>query len=114
MKKLLTIFTVLILLLTSGCMNLYTRSPFTEKRLERTYQPSGETFGLAIIVSFPQMMSDNPSTPDFMVENIFTIPCGIIVGVDGCAELVLDTVFWPFDKIIVYNRTKDKKQWNGN
>ena len=114
MKKLLTIFTVLILLLTSGCMNLYTRSPFTEKRIERTYQPSGETFGLAIIVSFPQMMSDNPSTPDFMVENIFTIPCGIIVGVDGCVELVLDTVFWPCDKIIVYNRTKDKKQWNGN
>lgn len=109
MKKLLTIFTVLILLLISGCMNLYTRSPFTEKKIERTYQQTGEALGLAILVSFPQMMSDNPSTPAFMVENIFTIPCGIVVGVDGCAEFVLDTAFWPCDKIIVYNRTKEKE-----
>ena len=97
------------LMFTSGCMNLYTRSPLTEKRIERTYQSTGETFSLAIIVSFPQMMSDNPSTPDFMMENIFTIPCGIVVGVDGCAELVLDTVFWPCDKIIVYSRIKEKE-----
>lgn len=109
MKKIMTIVMVLILSIMTGCMNLYTRSPFTEKKIERTYQQTGEAFGLAIIVSFPQMMSDNPSTPGFMVENIFTIPCGIVVGVDGCAEFVLDTVFWPCDKIIVYNRKKDKK-----
>ena len=113
MKKIIRLFVAVITIASSGCMNMYTRSPFTEKRIESTYQSTGEVFGLSIIVSFPQVMSDNPSTPSFMVENIFTIPCGLIVAIDGCLEFALDTVFWPCDKIIVNNREKDKKQWNG-
>ena len=109
MKEIKTILMVLALLVTSGCINLYTRAPFTDKKIERTYQSSGEAFGLSIIVSFPQIMSDNPSTPDFMVENIFTIPCGMVVAADGCVEFALDTVFWPCDKILAINRKKENR-----
>ena len=36
-----------------GCVNLYTRSPFTDVRIERVYQSSRETAAMSIIVMFP-------------------------------------------------------------
>lgn len=82
--------------LFSGCVNVYTRSPFTEKRIEGVYQCTKEAAGISYIIMFPQMM--NPSGGNgFMAANLISVPVGCIGMCDAAAEAVLDTVFLPAD-----------------
>ena len=61
-------------------------------------QSTGTAAALALVCSFPQMMSDNPSTPSFMWENCLTIPfLGLPCAVDAACEAVVDTVCLPCD-----------------
>lgn len=101
LKRLLTVASIATTMcIASGCVNLYTRCPFTEKKIERTYQSTGEAYSLSIIISWPQIMSDNPGDGGFMVENLLTIPIGFLGMCDTACEGVLDTVFLPADLVI--------------
>ena len=81
-----------------GCANLYTRFPTTDAKIEHVYQCSREVAALSIVCCFPQMMSDNPSTPSFMWENCLTIPfLGLPCAVDAACEACNDTVCLPVD-----------------
>lgn len=95
MKKLLLV--VLIACALSGCMNIWTRNPMTDTKITSVYQSSGTMAGSAIIVAFPQMMSDCPSEPAFLPLNLVSIPLGALVMCDAVCEAALDTVFLPFD-----------------
>lgn len=86
-----------VLSMFQGCVNCYTRLPITDSRIERCYQSSRSAACLSIIVAFPQMMSDNPGTPKYMIENIFTVPIGCVVMCDAACEAVIDTVLLPID-----------------
>ena len=92
----------------SGCINLYTRFPTSEPRIERVYQCSHQAAGLSIVASFPQMMSDCPSDNGFMVENLFTIPfLGLPCAVDAICEACIDTVCLPIDWPLSASRKED-------
>lgn len=95
MKKLLLM--VLMACILSGCMNLWTRNPMTDTEITSVYQSSRLMAGSAIIVAFPQMMSDCPYEPGFILMNLISIPIGGLVMCDAVCEAVLDTVFLPFD-----------------
>ena len=95
MKKL---FLIVLLAAMCGCVNIYTRWPTTDERIDRVYQCSREAAALSVICSFPQMMSDNPGKSGFMWENIFTIPfLGLPCAVDAVCEACIDTVCLPVD-----------------
>ena len=93
MKRL---FPILSLLLLSGCMNLYTRCPGTDKRIEDTYQSTKEMFLWSWVVAFPQVMAP-AGNGGFEWYNILTVPLGAVVFVDDCCEAVGDTLCFPFD-----------------
>ena len=80
-----------------GCVNLYTRFPTSDERIESVYQCTREAAALSVIVSFPQMMSDCPGDGGFMWENIFTVPLGCLCLCDSVCEACVDTVCLPFD-----------------
>lgn len=101
MKKLITILSIALL---SGCMNLYTRCPFTDKKIENVYQSTEFMFPFSCVVMFPQVMS--PGSDGLYWENVITIPAGIVCFGDTACELVLDTVFYPADYFIVKSRTE--------
>lgn len=97
---------VLVVGLLSGCMNLYTRCPFTDKKIEDTYQSTQETFALSYVVMFPQVLPMNES--DGLVwQNIFTIPVGCLCFVDVALEGVVDTICWPYDSHVSKKHKKD-------
>ena len=108
MKNLLT--SVLMACALSGCMNIWTRNPFTKTEITSVYQSSRMMAGGAIVVAFPQMMSDCPSEPAFLPLNLISIPLGGLVMCDAVCEAALDTVFLPFDwPISAYRKRKDKE-----
>ena len=94
-----------------GCMNIYTRLPATNVRVIRVYQCYRQMAALSVVASFPQMMSDSPSTShSFMIENLLTIPfLGLPVAVDAACEAVIDTVCLPYDWPVSEYRNKPYK-----
>ena len=86
-----------------GCVNVYTRSPFTQPKIEDTYQCTKEAAAFSIVVMFPQCMSPSGS-PGFMPENLITIPFGCIGLCDTICEACLDTVFYPADAYLSRTR----------
>lgn len=104
-KKLLM---VCVSLLAGGCVNLYTRWPTTDPRIETCYQCTREAAAISVIVAFPQAMSDGPSR-GFMWENIFTIPfLGLPCAVDAVCEACIDTVSLPVDWPLAASRRVGK------
>ena len=102
MKNMLILSAALIL---GGCVNLYTRAPWTNGKIENVYQCSRAAAGMSVIVAFPQMMSDAPH-PEIILANIFTIPLGCVCICDAACEAVIDTVCLPFDWQISAERRK--------
>ena len=99
-------------LLCGGCMNLYTRAPWTTStRVERCYQSSGWVAGVGIVCMFPQMMSDCPGHGGFQVENLLTIPLGLLVECEAVVEAAVDTVCLPFDwPVSAYRRKREEEE----
>ena len=104
------VFCVSLLLCESGCVNMYERAPWTNPEIQGVYQCSRAAAGMSIIIAFPQMMSDNPSSHGFMWENIFTIPLGCVCMLDAACEAVVDTVCFPFDYFISRHRAKKREE----
>ena len=96
--------------LAAGCVNLYTRFPTTNAKIEQVYQSSRQAAGLSIIVAFPQMMSDVPGQ-GYMLENVFTVPLGCLCLCDAVCEAAIDTVCLPFDWPISAKRKRDQEAW---
>ena len=91
-----TILAGAICSLFSGCVNVCTRSPFTESRIEGVYQCTKEAAGISYVIMFPQTM--NPSGgKGFMAANLISVPVGCVGMCDVAVEAVLDTVFLPAD-----------------
>jgi len=111
MKKL--IMATALALACCGCMNLYTRAPWTDGRIERCYQSSRAVAGLGIICMFPQCMSDCPGDGGFIFENIFTIPVGVLVECEAVVEAAVDTVCLPVDwPLSAWRRRKSEPRRN--
>lgn len=92
-----TILAVLALA-CAGCVNLYTRFPTTNPRIETCYQCTRVMAAMTVVGSFPQMMSDSPGNRGFTWENVFTIPfLGLPCAVDSVCEACIDTVCLPID-----------------
>ena len=105
------VFPCAVLSCACGCVNLYTRCPTTAPQITRCYQSTGTAAALAIVCSFPQMMSDNPGDGGFMWENCFTIPfLGLPCAVDAACEAVVDTVCLPCDWWLSEARERKEKQ----
>ena len=101
------VFPVVAVSCVCGCVNIYTRWPTTDERIDRVYQCSREAAALSVICSFPQMMSDNPGKSGFMWENIFTIPfLGLPCAADAVCEACIDTVCLPVDWPLAAARNK--------
>ena len=94
MKRLLSI--ALCACLFSGCVNCYTRCPFTDSRIESAYQSSKFAADASILVAFPQVMSCAPSEGISWI-NVCTIPLGLLVLCDAVVEAAIDTVCLPVD-----------------
>ena len=77
-------------------MNLYTRCPGTDRKIESCFQSTRCMGTLSVVVAFPQIMSSG-SSDEFYLENIITIPCGLVCLADTACEAVLDTALLPFD-----------------
>jgi len=107
MRKACRIAILFLSMLLCGCVNLYTRCPWTDERIDRMYQCSREAAALSIIVAFPQMMSDGPSR-GFMWENIFTIPLGCLCLCDAAVEACIDTVCLPVDWPLAESRKEGR------
>lgn len=107
MRKILAIAALCTAL--TGCMNIWMRNPFTYTEITSVYQSSSIMAGSAVIVAFPQMMSDCPGDGGFMLENIFTIPLGCLVLCDAACEAVVDTAFLPFDWPMSACRRKEEE-----
>ena len=99
------IFLACLMMLATGCMNLWVRCPGTSAKIETTYQCTQETFVWSYVIMFPQVMAPGPHD-SFVAENIFTIPLGCLCFVDVACEAVVDTVLWPVDKAISSSRSK--------
>lgn len=106
MTRFFRIFGIGVLLACEGCVNLYTRFPTTDERIERVYQCSREAAGLSILVAFPQMMSDCPGDNGYMWENIFTVPLGCLCLCDALVEATVDTVCLPYDWPVSASRSR--------
>jgi uncharacterized protein YceK len=101
-----------VMAMLSGCMNLWTRNPLTDTRIQRCYQSTSTMASGALIVAFPQMMSDSPSiSRSFNPWNILTIPAGCLVFCDAACEAVLDTVFLPVDWPLSSYRQRKWMEW---
>ena len=104
MKKLLAI--LVLCLSFTGCVNVYTRWPTTDSRIEDTYQSTQVSFAFAYVVAFPQVLPMN-GTDGLVWENIITIPCGCVVLCDTLLEGIVDTICWPYDKYVSDVRRRD-------
>ena len=94
-----------LLLMSSGCMNLYTRCPWTDCSIDYCYQ-STDTMGMVTILSaFPQAASLSRDCKGLEWYNILTVPLfGVPCLVDTACEAALDTILWPVDYLKVNNR----------
>ena len=97
MKKTKSILILSSALFLGGCVNLYTRAPWTNAKINEVYQCSRMAAGMSLIIAFPQMMSDNPGDGGFMWQNIFTVPLGCLCLCDAVCEAAIDTAFLPWD-----------------
>jgi hypothetical protein len=89
----------------SGCVNLYTRFPTTDAKIESVYQSSRVAAMLATVGSFPQMMSDAGDADAFIWENLISVPfIGLPCAVDAACEACIDTVFLPYDLYVVKSK----------
>lgn len=97
MKKIITAV-VACSIMFGGCVNLaLTRNPFSDTKINGCYQSTKIAACAAVVVAFPQMMSDNPSDYDFMFGNIFTVPLSVVVFADAICESPIDTLCLPYD-----------------
>ena len=94
----------LLCLTLSGCMNLYTRCPGTDARIEDTYQSTCSTAEMAYVVMFPQVVMASHNNKILFPENLISIPIGCLCFVDVAAEAAIDTVFYPADAMLRNNR----------
>jgi hypothetical protein len=106
MMKRFQIVTLCALAMLAGCVNIYTRWPTTDERIERVYQCSREAAALSVIVAFPQMMGDGPHDA-YIWENTFTIPLGCLCLCDAAVETCIDTVCLPVDWPLAESRKDD-------
>ena len=110
MKRLMA---MAMLALCGGCLNMYTRAPWTEPEIVSVYQCSREAAALSVICSFPQMMSDAGHDDAFMWENCLTIPfLGLPCAADAICEACLDTVFLPVDRPLSVHRQPKENLWS--
>jgi len=101
----IVLFATAILSFFSGCVNLYTRCPTTNARIERVYQSTSTAAGMSIIIAFPQVMSDSPSrSSSFYFANLFTIPIGCLGMCDALCEGCIDTILYPCDYALSRSR----------
>ncbi len=98
------VFASAMLLLVSGCMNLYVRCPFTNATIDETYMCTKEAAAYSYVIMFPQVMS--PNSARLLPENAITIPIGCICFIDVACEVILDTLLWPADKVISSSRSR--------
>lgn len=102
---LLSIGMACILSVLSGCVNLYTRLPFTGTTVESCYQSTDTAAALALVGSFPQAMAAGSADNGVKWYNAFTITfIGLPLIADTACEAVLDTVFLPADYFISESR----------
>ena len=94
----------LVILFLSGCVNIYLRCPGTPSKLTTVYQSTQAAAALSYVIMFPQVMSwrgDASELPEkretFVMENLITIPFGVIGYCDTACEAVIDTVCLPVD-----------------
>lgn len=98
----------IILSALSGCMNVYTRCPGTDREIASCYQSTECMLTLSCVVAFPQVMSPGGSD-EFYWENLFTIPCGLLCLCDTACEAVVDTVMLPVDYPLSRYRNGDRE-----
>ena len=90
-----------------GCMNLWTRCPGTDRKIEEVYQSTRTMAALSLVGAFPQMMSDAPDR-GWRWENCISIPfLGFPLAVDAVCEGVIDTVCLPVDWPLAESRKDD-------
>ena len=94
-------FLILSMLFMSGCINLYTRCPFTDVEVEHPWQSTQTAADLSYVVMFPQALSP-ANSQKFIAANLVSVPAGCLCWVDVICEAVIDTLMWPFD-IAKYN-----------
>lgn len=85
-----------LLVALTGCMNLYTRCPGTDGRIEDTYQCTKEMFSWSWVVAFPQTLAIEGDR-SLSWYNLLTVPLSLVVFADDCCESVCDTVCYPFN-----------------
>ena len=88
----------------SGCLNVATRLPVSERRVCETWQCSSEMADVAYSVMFPQMVDGMAGGRHLSIENLFTIPIGCIYLADAAAEAAVDAACWPADKLWLSKR----------
>lgn len=104
-----TLMAVAMFALFGGCVNLYTRCPWTDPEIMSVYQCSREAAAMSVLVAFPQAMSDGPSR-GFMWENVFTIPIGCVGMCFAVGEACIDTACLPVDwPLSAYRQPKERK-----
>lgn len=98
-----------VLVAASGCVSVaYTRNPFSDSALQVTYQATRTAAMASVLVAFPQMMSDCPSDYGaYAPLNFLTVPLGVLVLADAVVEAVPDTLCWPVDFWLTYDKPKD-------
>lgn len=107
MKRIPAIVASLMLLVTAGCMNLYTRCPGTDREIASCYQSTEWMLTLSYVVAFPQVMSPGGSD-EFYWQNLITVPCGLLCLADTACEAVVDTVTLPVDYPLSRYRNGDR------
>ena len=99
-----------MLVFLCGCINAYTRFPWSEPRIEETYQCTHQAAVLTFVASFPQVMDDGRQ--GFMWGNCLTIPfLGVPCAVDTVLEACVDTVCLPVDMFIADSRQEGMTAW---
>lgn len=86
-----------VLAISSGCMNVYNRCPWTDARIERPYQSTREMASWTAVTAFPQMMATD-GVFRFSWYNVLSVPVSVIPAADTCLEAVADTVLYPIDR----------------
>ena len=110
--------TLCVLFLT-GCVNCYLRCPGTSSKITTVYQSTQAAAALSYVIMFPQVISWRGTEPEerassretFVMENLITIPFGMIGYCDTACEAVIDTVLLPIDWPLTYYRDKQWKEW---
>ena len=88
----------IVLFITMGCMNVYTRCPWTDARIERPYQSTREMASGTAVTAFPQMMASD-GVFRFSWYKVLSVPIAVIPAADTCLDAVADTAMLPFDLV---------------